>query len=104
MSTDYFAVHIDSTTLFSFGVKIENPATTIFIADAKNNIVFFTDDNILYWKPIKGTANPQMFTLYPTIISISLDDMLRIIVIGLANIIRVFAYDNPSELYFITDL
>ncbi len=48
MSDDYFVILMNPPTQFSLGVKIENLATTIFIADAKNNIVFFTDDNILY--------------------------------------------------------
>ncbi len=44
-STNYFAFLINPLTEISFGDKIENLETTLFIADANNNIVFFTDNN-----------------------------------------------------------
>jgi hypothetical protein len=57
-STDYFAFHINPPIEFSLGIIIEYLETTIFIADAKNNIVFYTDNNMLYIKPNNGTKNP----------------------------------------------
>jgi hypothetical protein len=52
MSTDYFAILINPPTELPLAGKVENPETTIFIADAKNNIAFFTDNNLLYMQPI----------------------------------------------------
>jgi hypothetical protein len=45
-------------------------------------------------KTINGTANPVEYNMGTKIISISLDDMLRIIVIGTISTIQVFPYDN----------
>jgi hypothetical protein len=47
-------------------------------------------------KPIKGTANQVGYDMGNTIISISLDDMLRIIVIGTTSTIQVFPFDNSQ--------
>ena len=58
MRAGYIAFLINPPSEFSLGVVIENQNTTIFIADAKNNIVFYTDNNLLYIKPIKGTVVP----------------------------------------------
>ena len=96
MNTNYFAFLINPLTEISLGVKIENQTTTILTADAKSNIVFFTDNNKLYLKPIIGTANPIDYIMDNTIISISLDEVFRIIVIGTTSSIQVFPYDNSQ--------
>jgi hypothetical protein len=93
MSDDYYVILTNPATVISLGVNIENLATTLFIADAKNNIVFFTDDNILYMKPIKETFNSIYYNMVLTITSIDFDDMLRIIVVGTISTIQVFPYD-----------
>jgi hypothetical protein len=76
--------------------SIANLATTIFIADAKNNIVFFTDNNLLYIQPIKGTVNPAAYNMGTTILSIGHDDMLRVIVIGTTSTLIVFPFENSQ--------
>jgi hypothetical protein len=96
MNTGYYAYLINTKSQFPLGVNIENGATTIFVADAKNNIAFFTDDNILYIKQINGTANTLGYNMGSTIISLSHDNMLRIIVIGTSSAIQVFPYDNSQ--------
>ncbi len=95
MSKDYLVI-ISNPTINEFPLegKIEYPETTILIADAKNNLVFYTDNNFLYMQPIKELFNPALYNMGTTIISISLDDMLRIIVIGTTSTIQVFPYDN----------
>jgi hypothetical protein len=110
MSTNYFAFFINPLKEISLGIKIENQSTTIFIADAKSNILFFTDDNLLYIKPIKTIneeAPPLDYNMGTTIISISLDEMFRIIVIGTTSSIQVFPYDNSQiplkSLYTLTN-
>jgi hypothetical protein len=95
-SLDYVAFFLNPPNQINLGFNIDNLATTIFIADANNNIIFFTDNNILYMKPIIGSVNTVVNNMYSTIISISLDDILRIIVIGTTNAIQVFSFDNSQ--------
>jgi hypothetical protein len=77
------------------------------MADAKNNIVLFTDNNLLYIQSIKETFNPSVYKMDNTIISISLDEKLRIIVIGTTSTIQVFPLDNSqiplNSLYSLTN-
>ncbi len=56
MGTDYIVFLCEPLIEISLGVKIkiENLATSIFKADAKNEILFFTDNNILYMKQFIG--------------------------------------------------
>ncbi len=95
MSDTYFLI-LNHVTV-SFGIRKENLATIIVNADTKNNIVFFTDDDILNLKKMYGISYPVDYYMGSTIISISLDDALRIIVIGTTSAILVFSFDN-SEL------
>jgi hypothetical protein len=60
MSTFYIALNIDPFIEFPLRDIIEYPETTIFLADAKNDIIFFTDDRLLYMQPIKATFNPTV--------------------------------------------
>jgi hypothetical protein len=60
MNTNYFAIRSNPPTQFLISV-ISNPGTTIFVADAKNNIVFYTDDKILYFNYINGTRIDKGF-------------------------------------------
>jgi hypothetical protein len=62
----------------------------------------------LYKKPIISTVFPEQFNMGDTIINISLDDMLRIIVIGTTKTIYVHSYENSllyinSPLYTLTN-
>ncbi len=94
-SVDYYAIFsFPIITAIPLEGKIEHPETTIFMADAMNNIVIFTDYNLLYMQSIKGTFNPAVYKMDNTIIAISLDEMLRIIVIGTTSTIQVFPFDN----------
>jgi hypothetical protein len=56
---------------------------------------------------IKGTFNPAVYKMDNTIIAISLDEMLRIIVIGTNSTIQVFPFDNilipHNSLYSLTN-
>jgi hypothetical protein len=47
-------------------------------------------------KPIKGTADPVDYNMGTNIISISIDEIIRIIVIGTTSAIQVFPYDNTQ--------
>jgi hypothetical protein len=97
MSSAYLAIRSNPPSQFPLAASVSNLATTIMVADARNNIVFFNDNNLLYTQPHRqGTASAAGYSLASTVISISLDDMLKIIVIGMTSAISVFAYDNSQ--------
>jgi hypothetical protein len=104
----YIAFLPNPTKYYSiFEPLLSNPETTIFNADAMNNLIFFTDNNIIYLQSIKEKTNPVYYDMGATIISISLDEMIRIIVIGTISTIKVFPYDNKlislESLYTLTN-
>jgi hypothetical protein len=97
MTSAYFAIRSNPPSQFPLAAQVSNLASTIMVADARNNIVFFNDNNLLYTQPHQqGTAGAASYSLASTVISISLDDMLKVIVIGMTSGISVFAYDNSQ--------
>ena len=96
MSSAYFAILTNPPTELILN-QVAYLDTTIFVADARNNIFFYTDNNFLRTQPLKrGTANNYRANFITTIISISLDDVLKIIVVGSTTAIYVMAYDNSQ--------